>query len=207
MPELNSDVFSTDNLAVNDNFNFFKKMFNSEEHEDNEFSFSDSPYADVQIETTYICENDLSIDNDDKNLSIMTLNVQSLPAKFDDLNLMISLLLTKNSAPDIICLQEIWKFPDIVDFKIIGYHSLLYKQRSNSQGGGIGIYVRENFQVSELPEYTVFSERIFESLFVQVKINGSSPIIVGSAYRPGTPFLISMPLNFSLNLWIFSLIY
>jgi exonuclease III len=41
----------------------------------------------------------------------MSLNIQSLPAKFNDLKTFTSLLQISKSEPDIICLQELLQFP------------------------------------------------------------------------------------------------
>ncbi len=75
------------------------------------------------------------------NLSILLLNIQSLPDKFNEFSEMIRFFQTKNCSPDIVCLQELWEFPDHTLFIIPGYENLLYKlRRNNFQGGGVGIY-------------------------------------------------------------------
>jgi exonuclease III len=71
------------------------------------------------------------------DLSILTLNIQSLPAKFTEFSEWISFLQHSNAEPDIICLQEIWQFPDYTLFNLPGYNEITYKlRRNNVQGGG-----------------------------------------------------------------------
>jgi len=58
------------------------------------------------------------------DVSIMTLNVQSLSAKFPEFKELILLLLDANCAPDIVCLQEIWQIPIHADFSLPGFSNL-----------------------------------------------------------------------------------
>ena len=44
--------------------------------------------------------------------SVLSLNIQSLASKFVELCAVIYSLMAKNYAPDIICLQEIWRQND-----------------------------------------------------------------------------------------------
>ncbi len=83
-----------------------------------------------------------------------------------------------------VCLQEIWQIPSHANFSLHGYSNLEYKTRSNNvQGGGVGIYVRSNIPYSVSNVYSVFSDRLFKSLFVELVIN-LSKLLVGSVYRP-----------------------
>jgi exonuclease III len=121
------------------------------------------------------------------NLSIFTFNIQSLPAKFVEFSELIRCLQLVNAEPDIICLQEIWQFPDHSLFQLPGYADLIFKQRRNNvQGGGVAIYVKSSIKFSPLPQLSVFVDRVFESIFIEITPPNSSKIIVGSAYRPGT---------------------
>ncbi len=70
------------------------------------------------------------------------------------------------------------------DFSLPGYSTLEYKTRSNNvPGGGVGIYVGCNIPYSVAPMYSVFSDRLFESIFVELNLP-STKLIVGSVYRP-----------------------
>jgi hypothetical protein len=152
------------------------------------FDYSSSPYDTVTLDCSYIDEyNYANIATSKNEISIMSLNIQSLPAKFNDFVSFISLLQISNKAPDVICLQELWQFPNDVNFNIQGYHPLIFKLRQNGvQGGGVGIYIKNVFKFTILQEISIFHDRLFESIFCEISCN-SKKIIVGSIYRPNTP--------------------
>ena len=52
--------------------------------------------------------------------------MQSLNAKFDDLKALLDSL-TYSKCPDIICMQELWQFPEKRDFSLAGYQPLFKK--------------------------------------------------------------------------------
>jgi hypothetical protein len=62
----------------------------------------------------------------------------------------------------------------------------VYKlRRNNVQGGGVRIYVKTEFNFNILPQLSVFVDRVFESLFIEITMS-SKNISIGSVYRPGT---------------------
>jgi hypothetical protein len=111
----------------------------------------------------------------------MSLNVQSLPAKFNELKDLIDIFASKNCLPDIILLQEIWHIPNANMYVLDNYHPLIFKCRSNYKGGGVGIYVKNSHKVN-LNQNSIFWERIFETIIIDVWINGKH-FVVGSLYR------------------------
>ena len=176
---------SLDNLTHDPNFDFMQKMLN--QPDDNDFVCNDSPYSSADFSCVYLSENQLSetISNH-CNPSVMSINIQSLSAKFNDLKSLVSSLLISNCAPDVICLQEIWRIPGSEFFNLDGYHSLEFSIRqSNAQGGGVGIFVKKELNFSVNKKLSVFHERILESIFVDVTFNNKK-ISIGSLYRPGT---------------------
>ena len=116
-------------------------------------------------------------------LSFFNLNVQSLPAKFNELkDLLFSLKLNF----DVICLQEIWQIPDDELFKLPGYKFIHKSRDNNVQGGGIGIYVKEEYSFRIIPEYSIFLDKIIESLFVEIELGSKQKVVVSSVYRPNS---------------------
>ena len=115
----------------------------------------------------------------------MSLNIQSISAKFNEFSELINVLSNLNCAPDIICLQEIWRFPTYHNFKLANYHLFVYKIRESSQGGGEGFFVKNSIKFKILPELSVFSEKIIETLFIEVTISNKR-FIIGNIYRSGT---------------------
>ena len=146
-----ADNFRTDLLAEDPYYNFLSKMLIQEDfNNEQEFFFSnsnDSPYNSSNFDCKYVSSEELKNSFSKNDFLVMSLNVQSLNAKFNDL---IDLLdsLTYSKCPDIICMQELWQFPDKMDFSLAGYQPLFYKLRSGAvQGGGVGIFVKMDLTV------------------------------------------------------------
>jgi len=146
----------------------------------------DSPYLLNNFSCEYLCLNEFNtLHRNNSNVSFMTINIQSLPAKFNDLRDLIIEMIHHNSAPSVICLQEIWRFPNNVNFDLPGYNKLMSKQRSNNvQGGGVAIYVKEGIKCTVSREHSIFTDRIFESIFVDLCFPHNYKCTVGAIYRP-----------------------
>jgi hypothetical protein len=138
----NNLVYSVDNLASDPTFNFLTQLT----HNEDDNLPGTSPYSDIVNNSVYSDELSFCSNyNNHNDFSMMTLNIQSLPAKFSEFSEFISLLNHNNCAPDVICLQELWQFPASINFNLNDYHPMVYQLRSNSvQGGGVGIYVKKN---------------------------------------------------------------
>ena len=124
-----------------------------------------------------------SINNE--NLSLLSLNIQSLPAKFNEFSDLLNDLSLSKINPDLICLQETWQIPDPSLFKIPNYQPIEINSRSLARGGGVGIYIKDGLPFANLSQHSIFVERIFESVFIEIVIDNKK-IVVGSVYRPGT---------------------
>ncbi|MFN9955355.1 MAG: hypothetical protein ACK55I_19840, partial [bacterium] len=73
------------------------------------------------------------------------------------------------------------------NFTLPGYNPLEFKLRnSNTQSGGVGIYIKKSIKYQVIPAQSVFVDRIFESIFIQLHLSNTKKCIVGSIYRPGT---------------------
>jgi hypothetical protein len=180
-------------ILVDPNFNFLQ-IFNQYNNDDSLDEPSlDSPYNNNLITCIYMDETRFSSTYANNcNLSILSLNIQSLPAKFSEFSEWISSLLLSNSELDIICLQEIWQFPDHTLFNLPGYNELVYKSRRNNvQGGGVGIYVKSGLTFNLKPQLSIFVDRVFESIFIEVQPASSPKFLVGSVYRPSNNPLLT----------------
>jgi hypothetical protein len=121
-----------------------------------------------------------------QNFSVLSFNIQSLPAKFNEFQEFINSLQVKNVHPKVICLQEIWKLANSDMYTLKGYHPLVFKTRANNvQGGGVGLYVSSELNFSVLAVQSIFIDRIFESIMVEIEFSRNQKIVVGSLYRPG----------------------
>jgi len=83
-----------------------------------------------------------NLSRNNPSFTIMSLNIQSLSAKFSDLKDLICTLQKSNSSPDIICIQELWNFHSLTSFNLPGYDNLISKSRSNDAQGGEGGILR-----------------------------------------------------------------
>jgi hypothetical protein len=82
-------------------------------------------------------------------------------------------------------LQETWKIFDQSHFTIEGYNLEIKSRSKNTQGGGVGIYIKKGLRYNVLQESSIFIDKVFESLFIEV-YDESSKFIVGSVYRPNS---------------------
>ena len=175
--------FSLDNLNNSPSFNFFNSLSNSELYNDE--NYDDSPYSNLDVSCKYYDEIQFTSKFQNvKNFSFLSLNIQSLPAKFNEFQEFINNLQVNNCHPDILLLQETWQISDPLHFPLNNYNPLLCKLRSNlTQGGGVGMYFKNNLRYKILPEKSIFIDRVFESIFAEVWIN-KKKVIVGNIYRP-----------------------
>ena len=114
-------------------------------------------------------------------LKVLHLNVQSLPAKFDNLMYLLEV------APDIDILMFCETHLNALNnalFAIDGY-SCFNAYRSIQKGGGVSIYVRNTLPAKVIPDLSVFIEGCFESLLVEVSI-GTEKLFFCEIYRPPT---------------------
>ena len=158
-----------------------------------------SPYSEFDISCKYTGINDYI--KNEKKLSILSLNIQSLSSKFSELSELLNELESTKSQPDLICLQEVWQIHNISSFNLPNYHPLEINLRNAARGGGVGIYVHNSLSFKPLPHYSIFVDRILETLFLEISLPDNNKFIIGSIYRPGTKF---PGLNFSSQFSQFS---
>ena len=116
----------------------------------------------------------------------MSLNIQSLPAKYNELNLFLKEIAGPgNFSFDFIGLQEIWKLNFPEHYVLDNYHKIIHKSRVSRQGGGVGFYIKNNFNFKVLENLSVIVDGIFESLVICVEA-GSKKFILANIYRPNT---------------------
>ena len=122
---------------------------------------------------------------DHKNeFTILSLNVQSIRAKFDQLSARLCTLYNEGLSLSIFCFQETWlaENDDVTPFLLPGY-SLAHQGKSCSEHGGLLTYIRDDFS------YKILDMNInalsWEGLFVDVfgeQLN--KQIHIGNIYRP-----------------------
>ena len=124
------------------------------------------------------------------DFAAISLNIRSLPGKWDNF---LDFLLDLNQGEfkfDIICMQEVWSLPKYFKTNIPGYKPIVHKLRnqrdnlSSTVGGGVACWVKNEHDFEVLENISVFEERVFESIFLKVKVSSKKFRIIGNVYRP-----------------------
>ena len=116
--------------------------------------------------------------------SVLSLNAQSLPAKFDGLQAILELFASQHIYFPVICIQETWiddesKLPMV---SIEGYE-YFYAKPSSSSHGGVITYVENAYEVSVLTK--INSSNVWEGLSLELNHESiKNKIIVGNLYKP-----------------------
>ena len=126
----------------------------------------------------------ISQDYCDQDLSIMHINIRSLPRNGNNLVAYLDLLKIKFN---IVCISETW----LNDNRIIddlfpeynAYHSM--RGTDKSPGGGVSIFVHKRFKSEELCGFTCNQEHI-ECIFVRILGSSGPNITIGTCYRKPT---------------------
>ena len=73
--------------------------------------------------------------------------------------------------------------PDL--FPLNGYRPLICKTRKNSQGGGVGVYIRSNLRIqySIREDLSIFYDKVLESLVIEISDQNSKRFLVTVLYR------------------------
>jgi hypothetical protein len=118
---------------------------------------------------------------------ILSLNAQSLNAKFNELQIYVEG--TCKSKFNAICIQETWLYEssDLSLLQLNGYN-LISRGKSASQHGGVAIYLKENIRYKVLDINS--QSNIWDGLFIETALHQSlhrhsnKSIVIGNIYRP-----------------------
>jgi hypothetical protein len=77
---------------------------------------------------------------------------------------------------DILCIQETWNIPSILDTSINGFHPLLAQQRKHGRGGGVGIYINDKIPITKI--VSPFHEKYLETQAIEATIKRKKYIII-----------------------------
>ena len=121
------------------------------------------------------------------NLNILSLNAQSLNAKFDNLQILIETLQEQNIKLCAICIQESW-LDDNSNLDLLqleGYHCFAQGKRCSAHEGLI-TYVDASIMSMNASVIDIENKSaIWESLFVSIKGSvHNKDITLGNIYRP-----------------------
>ena len=118
-------------------------------------------------------------------ISILSINCQSLNAKFDKFKLFLDDVNTKNQI-SVICVQETWNHEgtDTNCFSLPNYTFIIANRRITADGGLI-TYVHNDFAYKEINIGATNESNLFESLFMELwrKDSTFQKFIVSNIYR------------------------
>jgi hypothetical protein len=96
------------------------------------------PYSDLIIDSKYYDMYTLpSILNDSDSPIFLSINIQSLMSKYEELRFFISDMSHKKVPIDVIALQEVWEIQQPELLSIPGFQTIIHKSRTNMRGGGL----------------------------------------------------------------------
>ena len=116
--------------------------------------------------------------------TVLSLNIQSINAKFNNLTICLNTINSQNTIIDVICIQEIWlnEYEDMCSFQMPNYYCISQSKQCSYHAGLI-IYLHKKYQFKVMD----ISQRsdISEALFVDISsTNFDKHIIIGNIYKP-----------------------
>ena len=119
-----------------------------------------------------------------QTFTVLSLNTQSLPAKFTDITLFIDELRTHNCYVDVINFQETWITDNtyFADFNISGY-TMYVQPATCSTHSGLITYIKTYLQSTKLIDFTHQNPQTWEGMFIEIE-NLNKTVIIGNIYRP-----------------------
>ena len=155
------------NIDIDPNHNFFKDDVNFENFNNCKYYF---------VETLNLTESVNSIDN---SLSMLNININSIPKNFD--NFMLGSVNVLNFSFDILTFCET-KLNDVIDelYTIDGYQKFTNNNSRNS--GGLAIFIKNNFSNVVIRKDLERKLSYIETLFIEFKLNRRS-VVVGVIYK------------------------
>lgn len=126
----------------------------------------------------------LDFTNSVQQHATMHLNIHSIPAKIDDLRILIQQLTSANIFLDFICLCETFlnnKNQHL--YRLEGYN-LICKNREVNSRGGVAIFVKNHIQFKRREDLEINIDGEFESLTIEtLNSNQTNNILVSEIYR------------------------
>ena len=115
------------------------------------------------------------------SFSLFHLNARSLVKNQDAF---AQLLANVNHTFSVLAITETWvKESNINDLSFEGCN-FVSNHRAKRIGGGVGLFIDQNFSYKILPEFNLSNANIIESLFVEIFIPRHKHMVIGVIYRP-----------------------
>ena len=141
-----------------------------------------NPYDSINISCNYKnFEQTLQHLKDNEGLRILSWNIHSLKKKFNDFKDFLNCFHADKCSFDIIAITECWKIIDSDVFHLDGYN-FFHKSRKG-EGGGIAFFINKRFKYKEISRLSIFEEKVFESICIELEINKKTKILISNVYR------------------------
>ena len=180
------DVINTQNILDNT-----QSLIDILQNDDMQSGIDDGEPNIYQI-SPYYEQNGLKRLLDEKTniFNILSLNCQSLNAKFEQIKTYLEIYNNENNKISALCLQETWLMADsdLSLLQIPGY-TLIARGKSCSAHGGVAIYLHEEFCYNILPinDNSEIWDGLFIEIFVKSHYFDTRKIVIGNVYRPPRP--------------------
>jgi exonuclease III len=122
------------------------------------------------------------------NITVLSINIQSLSSKFDVLENMLDDLYKADVCFTMICIQEASITErlniDHLNLEKYNYNMIVQGRNICCKKGGLVIYVQKSIKTNNIKYFNTFSQ--WEGLFVDIILDGKDnpPLTVGNIYRP-----------------------
>ena len=139
-------------------------------------------FRTIQHSPYYMTEEFIShLQSFNSNFIVLSLNVQSINAKYDHIVSLVDMLFAQNRKIDAICLQETWlgTNDNLSLFQLPNYH-LISQPKHCSSHAGLAVYLLNDYSFN-----TMDLSDVWESLFVEIPASiHNKHIILGNIYKP-----------------------
>ena len=132
------------------------------------------PILNMYLGTT----SSINIINQNK-LNILSINTRSLSQNNQNLHDII----TKLHEPPILTIGEIWQPPDSL-LNINNYQDPIIKLRENKKGGGIGIWVKDNYEITKINDLSNLKLKLIEAVSVDITAYHKTTTIIAVYKAP-----------------------
>lgn len=116
------------------------------------------------------------------NFSVICINIRSLN-NLKIFSKLESLLSSLTFSPSVIAITETWLKPNQTGpFTGLPGYIFVSNSRRQTHGGEIGFFIRENLVYTLRQDTSIMNEKVFESLFIDIKFKNKT-ITCGCIYR------------------------
>jgi exonuclease III len=181
MYRINADLSGINEKAELDFFSSYNVVYR-----DN--ILNDDPYFGIKLNSKFHDIDSLaSLCRLNKNAIYLSLNVQSLMSKHEQLAFEIAELEQNNISIDVIAVQETWdvRFPELVSLN--GYNPIILKKRRGMRGGGVGFYVKKGLNAEIIENLSPFENKIIETLTIRLSYPNDKTVLLTCIYRSNGP--------------------